>query len=101
MQIQTAKYVQSSPNIAGSPVAKEPEFAFIGRSNVGKSTLINMVTGKKGLALTSSKPGKTRNINHFLINEEWYIVDLPGYGYAQISQLQRDLWPKSIQEYFR
>jgi len=100
MRILTAEYVQSSPNIAGCPDTEQPEFAFIGRSNVGKSSLINMLTGKSKLALTSSKPGKTRNINHFLINEKWYLVDLPGYGYAQISQLQRDLWLKSIQEFF-
>jgi GTP-binding protein len=67
---------------------------------VGKSSLINMLTGRNRLALTSSKPGKTRNINHFLVNEKWYVVDLPGYGYAQISQLQRDLWLKNIQDYF-
>lgn len=100
MQIHSAKYIQSCPDITGCPVTNLPEFAFIGRSNVGKSSLINMITGHNKLALTSKKPGKTRNINHFLINEKWYLVDLPGYGFAQISQLQRELWLKSIQEYF-
>jgi GTP-binding protein len=100
LQIHTAEYIQSAPTIDGCPVTDLPEFAFIGRSNVGKSSLINMVTGKSKLALTSSKPGKTRNINPFLINEKWYLVDLPGYGYAQISQMQRDLWLKNIQEFF-
>jgi len=100
MQIHTAQYIQSSPNLEGCPITDQPEFAFIGRSNVGKSSLINMITGKNKLALTSSKPGKTRNINHFWIDEKWYIVDLPGYGYAQISQMQRDLWLKVIQEFF-
>ena len=100
MQIHSARYVQSSVNIAGCPVSNLPEFAFIGRSNVGKSSLINMITGHNNLALTSKKPGKTKNINHFLINDAWFLVDLPGYGFAQISQMQRDLWLKSIQEYF-
>jgi GTP-binding protein len=100
LQIHSARYIQSSPDVTGCPKTDFPEFAFIGRSNVGKSSLINMVTGRAKLALTSSKPGKTRNINHFLINEKWYIVDLPGYGYAQISQLQRDLWLRNIQGYF-
>ena len=100
MQIHSAKYIQSCPDIKGCPVTTLPEFAFIGRSNVGKSSLINMITGHNKLALTSKKPGKTRNINHFLINEAWYLVDLPGYGFAQISQLQRELWLKNIQEYF-
>jgi GTP-binding protein len=100
LQIHSARYIQSSPDISGCPKTDLPEFAFIGRSNVGKSSLINMLTGRNRLALTSSKPGKTRNINHFLVNEKWYVVDLPGYGYAQISQLQRDLWLKNIQDYF-
>ncbi len=100
MQIHSAKYIQSSTGIAGCPKTDLPEFAFIGRSNVGKSSLINMITGHNKLALTSKKPGKTKNINHFLINEAWFLVDLPGYGFAQISQMQRDLWLKSIQEYF-
>jgi GTP-binding protein len=100
MQIHSARYIQSSPEVSGCPKTEFPEFAFIGRSNVGKSSLINMLTGRAKLALTSSKPGKTRAINHFLINEKWYVVDLPGYGYAQISQLQRDLWVKNIQDYF-
>jgi GTP-binding protein len=100
LQINSARYIQSSPDIKGCPVTDLPEFAFIGRSNVGKSSLINMITGRANLALTSSKPGKTRNINHFLINEKWYLVDLPGYGYAQISQMQRDMWLRNIQTFF-
>jgi GTP-binding protein len=100
LQINSARYIQSAPTIEGCPKTDLYEFAFIGRSNVGKSTLINMITERSKLALTSSKPGKTRNINHFLINEQWYLVDLPGYGYAQISQIQRDLWLRNIQEFF-
>lgn len=99
MQIKSAEYFISSPNLAGCPKTDLPEFAFIGRSNVGKSSLINMLTGKKGLALVSGKPGKTRIINHFLINEEWFLVDLPGYGYAHVSQLQRGEWLKYTEEY--
>jgi GTP-binding protein len=99
MQIKSAEYFVSSPNLASCPQTDLPEFAFIGRSNVGKSSLINMLTGKKGLALVSGKPGKTRIINHFIINEEWYLVDLPGYGYAHVSQLQRGEWLKHTEEY--
>ena len=80
--IQTASFVISSPDVAQCPQTKIPEYAFIGRSNVGKSSLINMLTGFKKLAMTSSTPGKTLLINHFLINKQWYLVDLPGYGYA-------------------
>ncbi len=76
-----------------------PEFAFIGRSNVGKSSIINMLTGWSRLARTSSDPGKTRTINHFLINDSWYIVDLPGYGYAKVSMKMRDRWMKSVEDY--
>jgi GTP-binding protein len=101
LQILTADYVQSSPNLSGCPATQKPEFAFIGRSNVGKSSLINMICDRSKLALTSSKPGKTRNINHFLINDEWFVVDLPGYGFAQISQLQRSLWLKNTEEYLQ
>src|SRR6266567_1256494 len=92
MQIQSAKFVKSSADLKGCPPQVLPEYAFIGRSNVGKSSLINMVIGKKGLAKTSSTPGKTQLINHFLINDKWYIVDLPGYGYAQVSKDKKDNW---------
>ena len=83
MNINSATYIGSKPNHTQCPTDGRPEYAFIGRSNVGKSSLINALTGRKNLALTSSTPGKTMCINHFLINEQWYIVDLPGYGYAQ------------------
>lgn len=81
------------------PVANMPEYAFIGRSNVGKSSLINMLVNQHGLAKTSQKPGKTQLINHFLINEKWYIVDLPGYGYAKVSKNSRENWEKFIRNY--
>lgn len=97
--IKEARFISSSPDLKGCPAPKHPEFAFIGRSNVGKSSLINMITGRKGLAKTSSTPGKTRLINHFLINESWYLVDLPGYGYAKVSKDQRSEFKKSILEY--
>ena len=83
MKINTVTYIGSKPTHTQCPIDGRPEYAFIGRSNVGKSSLINALTGRKNLALTSSTPGKTMCINHFLINEQWYIVDLPGYGYAQ------------------
>lgn len=83
MLIKSAKFIKSSPRADMCPKSSEPEYAFIGRSNVGKSSLINMLTGHGKLAMTSSTPGKTLLINHFLINEEWFLVDLPGYGYAQ------------------
>ena len=86
MHIDSAEFVISNTDIKKCPQEGLTEFAFIGRSNVGKSSLINMITGRKGLAMTSSKPGKTLLINHFLINEEWYLVDLPGYGYAKRSK---------------
>ena len=90
MQINTAKFVISSPRADMCPKTNEPEYAFIGRSNVGKSSLINMITGHNKLAMTSSTPGKTMLINHFLINNEWYIVDLPGYGYAKRGKKEMD-----------
>ncbi|MDL2224263.1 ribosome biogenesis GTP-binding protein YihA/YsxC [Bacteroidales bacterium OttesenSCG-928-M06] len=83
MNIKKAEFIISNTQVDKCPQDDKPEYAFIGRSNVGKSSLINMLTGKKGLAMTSSTPGKTQLINHFLINDEWYLVDLPGYGYAQ------------------
>ena len=86
MEIKTAEYVISSPTVAMCPKDTKPEYAFIGRSNVGKSSLINMLSGNKRLAKTSSTPGKTMLINHFIINKEWYLVDLPGYGFAKRSK---------------
>lgn len=101
MIIHSASYIQSCPAIASCPKSDMPEFAFIGRSNVGKSTLINMLTNHGRLAQVSSRPGKTKMINHFLINEGWYLVDLPGYGYAAISQTQRDTWKRNLEEYLQ
>ena len=100
MEISEAKFVKSSPNHRLCPEAKLPEFAFIGRSNVGKSSLINMLTGRKGLAKISGTPGKTTLINHFLINDSWYLVDLPGYGFAKTSKKNREAWEKMIFDYF-
>ena len=101
MTIKQAVYVISSPSVETCPKPEKPEYAFIGRSNVGKSSLINMLCNKEGLAKTSSTPGKTKIINHFLINNAWYIVDLPGYGYAKISQSQRRQWEQMIENYLR
>ena len=89
----------SSPTVKGCPAPDKPEFAFVGRSNVGKSSLINFLTGRKSLALTSVSPGKTKNINHFIINDAWYLVDLPGYGFAKVSKTTRDDWQKNLSEY--
>jgi GTP-binding protein len=86
MEIRQAEFVSSITDIGKSPQKKLPEFAFIGRSNVGKSSLINMLTNKKGMAKTSNKPGKTQTINHFIVNQSWYLVDLPGYGFASVSK---------------
>lgn len=99
MQIKTADFLKSSSVIQECPPAKLPEYAFIGRSNVGKSSLINHLTNRKKLAKTSSTPGKTQLINHFLINEEWYLVDLPGYGWAQTSKTNKAAWKKMINTY--
>jgi GTP-binding protein len=99
MQINEAVFIVSNTEIKNCPTDKKPEFAFIGRSNVGKSSLINMLTAKKGLAKTSGTPGKTQLINHFLINDQWYIVDLPGYGYARASKSMRSKWEKFIADY--
>ncbi|MDE6157086.1 MAG: ribosome biogenesis GTP-binding protein YihA/YsxC [Muribaculaceae bacterium] len=90
MLINTARFVVSNSDVKKCPPEVRHEYAFIGRSNVGKSSLINMLTGRKGLAMTSSTPGKTMLINHFLVNDSWYIVDLPGYGYARRSKADRD-----------
>lgn len=89
MKITEAKFAGSSTRVSNGPRRQLPEFAFIGRSNVGKSSLINMLTGRSRLAMTSSTPGKTKVINHFIINDNWYLVDLPGYGYAKLSQKAR------------
>ena len=99
MEIKDAQFVISNTDVRKCPEDNLPEYAFIGRSNVGKSSLINMLTNKKGLAMTSSMPGKTLLINHFLINNEWYIVDLPGYGYAQRGKKGREEIRKIIESY--
>lgn len=99
MEIKTAKFVMSNSSVDKCPQTNLPEFAFIGRSNVGKSSLINMLTNHKKLAKTSSRPGKTQLINHFLINESWYLVDLPGYGYAKVSKRAKDKFQAYITDY--
>ena len=101
MKIKQAAYVISSPSVDKTPKPDKPEYAFIGRSNVGKSSLINMLSGRESLAKISSSPGKTKLINHFIINNEWYLVDLPGYGYAKISQSERKKWEEMIEDYLR
>jgi len=105
MKIREAEYLISSPSVDKCPKPDKREFAFIGRSNVGKSSLINMLTGKRELAKVSANPGKTQMINHFEItsgkNSKWYLVDLPGYGFAIISQKQRKGWQKMIDDYIR
>jgi GTP-binding protein len=99
MIIHSAAFVKSSPTLKECPASTKPEFGFIGRSNVGKSSLINMITGWSKLAKISVKPGKTRTINHFIINEKWYLVDLPGYGYAKVPLKQREIWVKETENY--
>ena len=99
MKIQSAEFLISNSRADQCPQTDKPEYAFIGRSNVGKSSLINMLTGRKALAMTSSTPGKTMLINHFLINDEWYLVDLPGYGYAQRGRREVDKLKKLIEHY--
>ena len=99
--INNVKYVGSFPRISACPKEERPEYAFIGRSNVGKSSLINMLTGRNGLARISKKPGKTRMINYFLVEEQWYLVDLPGYGYAKISKKKRRDWEIMIEGYLQ
>jgi GTP-binding protein len=99
MIVKSAEFICSNTQISKLPPPLKPEYAFIGRSNVGKSSLINMLTGKKGLAKTSQTPGKTQLINHFLINDNWYLVDLPGYGYARISKSKKEDWNKFIRTY--
>lgn len=99
MQIKTAQYLMSNDDFRKCPKTDMPEFAFIGRSNVGKSSLINMLTSNSKLAKTSASPGKTQKINHFVINNSWYLVDLPGYGYAKVSKSQREVFRKMIEGY--
>lgn len=99
MEIKEAQFLMSNTEVEKCPAPNKPEYAFIGRSNVGKSSLINMLTNKKSLAKTSGKPGKTRLLNHFLINKEWYLVDLPGYGYAKVPKAERLKWEKMLQNY--
>jgi len=99
MLIKSAEFVVSNTDPGQCPVSDKPEFAFIGRSNVGKSSLINMLLGMKNLAKTSAEPGKTRLINHFIVNNEWYLVDLPGYGYAKVLRSSREKWIKFIRKY--
>jgi GTP-binding protein len=99
MKISKAKFIISNTDYRKCPTDNIPEFAFIGRSNVGKSSLINMLVGMKDLAKTSGRPGKTQLINHFSINDSWFLVDLPGYGYAKVSKVQRDKWQRFISDY--
>jgi GTP-binding protein len=101
MQIKTAKFIISNTDPTKCPKSQRTEYAFVGRSNVGKSSLINMLTNHKKLAKTSGKPGKTQLINHFLINDDWYLVDLPGYGYAQVSRTQRRKWQDFVRSYIQ
>lgn len=104
MKVHSAEFVISNSDISKCPPPKHPEYAFIGRSNVGKSSLINMLTGEKGLAKTSGTPGKTQLINHFIINKEekpWYVVDLPGYGYAKVPKRVVEKWLTFSKNYLR
>jgi GTP-binding protein len=101
MKIYDAKYVGSYPSEAKCPLTEQPEYAFIGRSNVGKSSLINTLLGRNELARTSKKPGKTQLLNFYLIEDSWYLVDLPGYGYAKVSQSSRRKWLQMVQGYLK
>lgn len=101
MEIKQVKFVKSSADLAGCPPANMPEYVFTGRSNVGKSSLINMLVNRNEMARTSSNPGKTITINHYTINDKWYLVDLPGYGYARRSKTLRSKWEKSMEEYVK
>ena len=100
MKISSARFVMSNSDVAKCPDHRMPEYAFIGRSNVGKYSLINMLMERKSLAKTSGRPGKTQLINHFIINENWYLVDLPGYGYARVSKKAKKTFQKFITQYF-
>jgi len=99
MIIRSATFIKSSPTLKECPAPVKPEFGFIGRSNVGKSSLINMLTGWSKLAKTSVQPGKTRTINHFSVNDSWYLVDLPGYGYAKVPIKLREKWVRATENY--
>lgn len=99
MRIQSAKFIKSATQLQDCPSAEFPEFAFIGRSNVGKSSLINLLTNKNDLARVSKTPGRTREINFFKINDQWALVDLPGYGYAKVSQSMRDQFNEFVSDY--
>lgn len=101
MQIKSAEFIISNSEVAKCPTEKLPEYAFIGRSNVGKSSLINMITGRNKLAKTSGTPGKTQLINHFKINKNWFLVDLPGYGYARVSKTTKKEFQSFITDYFK
>ena len=101
MLVKSASFVISNTEVSKCPQSKLPEYAFIGRSNVGKSSLINALCNKKSLAKTSSRPGKTQLINHFLINENWHLVDLPGFGYARVSKTQKNVFQKFVTNYFK
>lgn len=101
MKITSAEFVISNSDVDKCPPKEIPEYAFIGRSNVGKSSLINMLTQRKNLAKTSGRPGKTQLINHFIINKTWFLVDLPGYGYARVSKKAKKTFQKFITDYFR
>ena len=96
-----AQFIISNTSLEKCPPPDKPEYAFIGRSNVGKSSLINMLTGHKSLAKTSGRPGKTQLINHFLLEDSWYMVDLPGYGYAKVSKAKKADWGKMIERYLK
>ena len=100
MKIKSAEFVVSNSEVTKCPKNNFPEYAFIGRSNVGKSSLINMLTDRKSLAKTSGRPGKTQLINHFIVNDNWYLVDLPGYGYARVSKSSKKKFQKFITNYF-
>jgi GTP-binding protein len=100
MKIKSAEFLISNQEVTKCPKDNFPEYAFIGRSNVGKSSLINMLTDRKSLAKTSGRPGKTQLINHFLINKNWFLVDLPGYGYARVSKKSKKTFQKFITSYF-
>jgi len=101
MKIKSAEFVMSNSNVMKAPKDRIPEYAFIGRSNVGKSSLINMLMQRKSLAKTSGTPGKTQLINHFKINDNWFLVDLPGYGYAKVSKKKRVIFQRFIENYFK
>ncbi len=101
MKVRDARFVVSAVRPADLPRDGRPQIAFAGRSNVGKSSLINRLLGRKDLARTSSRPGRTRSVNFFLIDDSWYVVDLPGYGYARVSKSEREAWGRSVDRYFR